>query len=95
MKYYDSNKHCCFLDYFNDPILDDAVIYVGDIPFQNNKMEGRYTDFIGNLIGTVFVAAKRDHEFLVSQGKNKLNMSSIQLTSGHIVLMKTIVILYK
>ena len=29
--YYDCMHHH-FLDYFNDPILDDAVIYAGDIP---------------------------------------------------------------
>ena len=30
-----------FFNYFNDPILDDAVIYTGNIPFQYNKIEGQ------------------------------------------------------
>ena len=48
MKCYYSHTHCQFLDYFKDPIPDDAVIFTGDIPFQYNKIEGRYTKFIGN-----------------------------------------------
>ena len=47
-----------FIDYLNDPILDDAVIYEGDIHLQYNKIKSRYTEFIGNPIGTVFIAAK-------------------------------------
>ena len=53
MKCYYDCTHGCFLDYFNDPILDDAVIYAGDIPFQYNMVEGRYTEYIGNLVGAV------------------------------------------
>ena len=63
IKCYCNQKHHHFLDYFNDPILDDAVIYAGDVPFHYNKIEGRYMEFIGNSIGTVFIAAKRDHKF--------------------------------
>ena len=59
MKCYYDHTHCCILDYFNDPILDDAVIYTGDIPFQYNKIDGRYTEFIGKSIGTAFMAAKK------------------------------------
>ena len=81
MKCYYDCTHCCFLDYFNDPIPDDAVIYVGDKPFQY-KIEGRYTEFIGNPIGTVFVAVKRDHEFLICKGRNKPNMSSDSINFG-------------
>ena len=76
MKCYYDHIHCHFLDYFNDPILDDAAIYAGDIPFQCSKIEGIYTKFIGNSIGTVYIAVKRDHEFLIGQSRNKLNMSS-------------------
>ena len=53
MKCYYDHMHHCFLDYFNNPIPDYAVIYTGDIPFQYNKIEGRYTDSIGNPVGTV------------------------------------------
>ena len=31
---YFHHKQNCFLDYFDDPIPDDAVIYVSDIPVQ-------------------------------------------------------------
>ena len=54
MKCSYDHTHDHFLDYFNDPIPDDAVIYTGDIPFKYNKVEGRYTQFIGNLATTIF-----------------------------------------
>ena len=50
--YYYHTQHC-FLDYFNEPILDDALIYASGISCQYNKIEGRYTEFIGNPMGTV------------------------------------------
>ena len=53
MKCYYDHMHCHFMDYFDDPILVDAVIYTSDILLQYNKMEDRYTEFIGNLIGIV------------------------------------------
>ena len=31
---------------------------------------------MGNPIDTVFIAAKRDHKFLLGQGRNKPNVSS-------------------
>ena len=34
MKCYYDHTHGCLLDYFNDPILDDAMIYQGNISFQ-------------------------------------------------------------
>ena len=83
MKCYYHHKHHCFLDYFTDPILDDAVIYASDKPFQYNEREGRYTECIGNPTGTVFVAAKRDHNFLLSQRSNTPNMSSNSVNFGH------------
>ena len=76
MKCYYHHRHHCFLDYFNDPIPDDAVIYTSDIPFHYNKIEGRCTEFIGNPIGTVFIAAKRAHKFFSSQSSNKIKLSS-------------------
>ena len=42
MKCYYDCTHGHFLDHFNDPILDDAVVYARNIPFQDNKVEGRY-----------------------------------------------------
>ena len=79
MKCYYSYTHGCFLEYYNDPILDDAMIYAGDIPFQYNKVEGRYTKFIGNPADTVFTVVKGDHAFLFNQSKNNANMSSNSL----------------
>ena len=58
MKCYYNHSHCCILDYFNEPIPDDAVMYTGYIPFQYDKIEGRYTEFMGNLIGRAFIANK-------------------------------------
>ena len=53
MIYYD---HTCyhFLDYFNDPFLDDTVIYTGDLPVHYSKIKGRYTKLIGKPIDSVF-----------------------------------------
>ena len=63
MKCYFHQKQNCFFDYFDDPVQDVVVNYACDIPFQYNKREGRYTEFIGNPTGIIFVATKRDHEF--------------------------------
>ena len=49
---------------------------MSDIPFQYNKREGRYTEFVGNPTGIIFVAAKRDQDFLLNQRSNACNMSS-------------------
>ena len=54
MKCYYHCKQNCLLDCFDDPIPDDTVIYMSDIPFQYNKREARYTEFIGNPTGTIF-----------------------------------------
>ena len=62
--------------------MDYEVIYSSDIPFMYNKIESRYTEFIGNPIGTVFVAAKRDHEFLLKQRSTKSNTSNNSINFG-------------
>ena len=82
MKCYYDHTHCHFLGFFNDPILDDAVIYTGNITFQYNKIESSYTKFIGKPLCSVFIVVKRYHEFLISQGGNKLNMSSDSIQFG-------------
>ena len=51
MKCYYDHIYGHFLDLFREPILDDAVIFTGDIPFQYNKVDGGYTPFTGNLTG--------------------------------------------
>ena len=48
MKCYFHYEQNHFLDYFEDPGPDDAVIYMSDVLFQYNKREGRYTEFVGN-----------------------------------------------
>ena len=83
MKYYYHHTHCNFLDYFNDPIPTDEVIYTSHIHFQYNKIEGTYPEFIGNPIGTVFIAVKRDHTFLLIQRSNNLICQVVQLIVGH------------
>ena len=82
MKCYCDCTHGCFLDYFNDPILDDAVTYTGDIPFHYNKAYSRNTDFVGNLAGTVFIVVKRDLKILLNQSNNTANMSRDSLNFG-------------
>ena len=47
-----------------------------DIPFQYNKIEGRFSEFTGYPIGLVFIAVIRNQEFLISQGRNIPNISS-------------------
>ena len=70
MKCYFHYEQNCFLDYFKDPVLDHTVIYVGNVPFQCNKQEDKYTEFVGNLTGNIFVAANRDYEFLLRHKGN-------------------------
>ena len=82
MKCFYEHTYCHFLHYLNNPITDDAVIFTSSISFQYNSIDGRYTEFIGNSISTVFITAKRDHEFLVSKGRNKPNMSSSSINFG-------------
>ena len=43
-----------FIDYFDDPVPDGAVIYAGDVPFQYNEQEGMCTEFLGNPTGNIF-----------------------------------------
>ena len=76
MNCYFHHEQNCFLGYFDEPVPVDAVIYVSDVPFQYNKREDRYTDFIGNSKGTTFVATKWDQEILLHQRNNASNMSS-------------------
>ena len=65
MRCYFHYQHNCFIDYFNDPALDDAVIYAGDVPLQYDEQEGTHRDFIGHPAGYVFLAAIGDHKFLL------------------------------
>ena len=68
MKCYFHHEQNHFLDYFKDP--------VPDVPFQDSKREGKYTEFTGHQIGIIFVADNKDYEFLLTQKGNASNMSS-------------------
>ena len=84
MKCHYHHKQKFFLDYFDNPIPDDAVIYVNDITFQCNEKEGRCAEFIGNLTGTIFVATERDHGFLLSQKSNAPYITSNSSNFGQL-----------
>ena len=58
MKCFFCHEQNCFLDYFDNPVPDDAVIYISDNPFQFNERESRCTEFVGNPTGIIFVATK-------------------------------------
>ena len=42
-----------FIDYFDNPVPGGAFIYTGDVPFQYNQQEGKYTEFLGNPTGNM------------------------------------------
>ena len=69
-KCYFHCKQNCFLDYFKDLLLASAVIYMGIVSFQYNKLEDTYTEFIGNPTGILSVATNRSHEFLLCHKGN-------------------------
>ena len=86
MTFYYHHKENHFLHYLDDPNLDDAVIYMSGIPFQYNEREGKYAKFIGNLPGTISVATKRDHKFLLSQKSSNLTCQVIQCSFRQLYL---------
>ena len=95
MKCFYDCTHGHFLDYFNDSIPDDAVIYADDVPFQYKKVEGRYTEFICNPTGTNFMVVKRDHEVPSNQCRIMLICLAIHLNLEHLILTRIVVILFK
>ena len=66
MRCYFHSQQNCFLDYFHDPVLDGAVIHVVDMPFQYSEKGGMCTEVLDNLAGSIFLAASKDHGFLLS-----------------------------
>ena len=76
MQCYFHHLQNCFIDYFDDPILDDPVIYAGDVPFQYKEQESMYTVFLGNPTGNDFLATSRDHKLLLSPKGNASNISN-------------------
>ena len=63
-----------FIDCFDNPVPQDAVIYAGIVPFQHEQ-EGKYTKFFGHPTGYIFLAASRDQKFL----------SGHRTTSSHVL----------
>ena len=82
-KCYLHHEQNCFLEYFDDPVPDDAVIYMTDVPFQYNEGEGRYTEFKGNPIGTNVVANKGIKKILLGQRNHALICQVIQIILGN------------
>ena len=72
-----------FLDYFDDPVLEGVVIYVGVIPFQYTEKDGTYTEVLDKPRGKVFLATKTDHKFLLSYRNTVLHTSSESRSSSH------------
>ena len=62
--YFHQHNHS--LDDFDGHVQDAAVIYAGDIPFQYSKKQGTYEEVLDNPTGSIFLAARRDHSFLLS-----------------------------
>ena len=48
MKGYFYHEQNHFIDYSDDLVPDDSVIYVSNGPFKYNEREGSYNEFIGN-----------------------------------------------
>ena len=71
----------CFLDYIKDPVLDCAVIFIGDVPFQYNE-RGASIQFVGNPTGIIFVATNRNHEYLLIKRVFHLICQIIQIILG-------------
>ena len=80
MRYYFHHEHNCFLDYFNDSVLDGAVIYA-DVLLWYDEQESTYTEFFGNPTGYMFLASSRDHKFLPSHCSTTLHVSCTPLES--------------
>ena len=55
MMHYFHHQQNCFLDYFNDPVPGDAVIYVGNIPFWYSEREGTYTELLDDETENAFL----------------------------------------
>ena len=77
------HHHCNhFIDNFDDPVLDGAVIYAGDIPFQDNEQGGMYTEILDNKTWNIFLLASRDHECLLGHAGTALHISHTSLESS-------------
>ena len=62
------------MDYFNDPVPDDAVINVSDILFHIEK-EDTYTEVLDNPTSNTFLAAPKNHELVLGYRNTVLHTS--------------------
>ena len=46
----------------------------GNVQFQYNMKAGTYTEYLGNPTGNIFLAASRDHDFLLCHKSNTSNV---------------------
>ena len=83
MRCYFYSQQNCFLDYFNYPVLDGAVTYVGDIPFQYSEKQGTCAKVLNSPSGNIFLATSRDHEFLQSYRNSVLHTSDKSRRFSH------------
>ena len=66
----------------DDPVPDGAVLYAGEILFQVNEQDCMHTEFLGNSTGNVFLAASKDHEFLLNLRGTALYISHTSAESS-------------
>ena len=69
MKCYFYCEQNNFSVFFDDPFLDDAVIYTNAIPLKYNERECMYTEFTGNPTGTMPIVTKKESHILIESKK--------------------------
>lgn len=72
--------HCLqnhLIDFFDNPVLDGAVIFGGDVQFQYKEQEGMYTKFLGNpTVFSVTITFEWHHTDLIQMTHQHLTSSS-------------------
>ena len=89
MRCYFHHQYNCFIDFFDDHVPDNTVLFAGYIPFQYNEQESIYTEFLGNPTGNIFLAASIDHGFLLSHNLNsESSVTSKSLVPAQLLIHK-------
>ena len=81
--YYVHSHKNCFLNYLDDVVPDDSVIYMADTQFWYSEKEGMFTEVLENLTGNVFLATSRDHKLLLSYRSTVLHTFIESKRSNH------------
>ena len=81
MRCYFHYQYNHFMDYFNNPASDGVVIYAGDVPFWYDEQKGTCTELLGNPTGWMFLAASRDHKFLLNHRSTTSHVSHTTVES--------------